>query len=330
MRGSQDSLAALRAEAGAGVDRLLEYLAVGRTFGMNLPPDTQIRTRMATIDRFDIAALAADSRCLVAAHRAVSEQLHQLPEQQIRLDRGWQGATATEAVVAVINHQRRAESDLDVLRTLTDATAAAASGIDRLLRTFLLAVARAGEPTVAGCPIAELPGAVLAGRVPMHVVIADIQARVALFTVGADAVVGGIVAILQILNRSTAGLDTEPYPADTRIPGHATLTSSRSDLAAGPDGTGIVTTVEHEHDDHRPTEKPPATAATTAPGPIESASARIVPTPDPVERGPVEDGDVPLRLGGTGTAATTGVAPGPRPSTAAEPSAGDLALAGDQ
>lgn len=189
------------------------------------------------------------------------------------------GATATEAVVAVINHQRRAESDLDVLRTLTDATAAAASGIDRLLRTFLLAVARAGEPTVAGGPIAELPGAVLAGRVPIHVVIADIQARVALFTVGADAVVGGIGAILQILNRSTAGLDTEPYPADTRTPGHATLTPSRSDLAAGPDGTGIVTTVEHEHDDHRPTEKPPATAATTAPGPIESASARIVPTP---------------------------------------------------
>ncbi|MCZ0912346.1 hypothetical protein O0V02_07955 [Gordonia amicalis] len=214
MRRGADSLATLRKDAQDGTGALTELLAVGRLMGVPVPDDVTIRAGLRAVDDFDIAALAADSRVLVSAHRAVSDQLHHLPEQRVRLDDGWHGESASFVIETVVDHQRRAESDLYLLHTITDATSAAASGIDRLLRSFYLALARLSAPNAAGTPPAELPQAVLSGRVPLDVAVGDIRSRVALFTTSVDATLRGIAGILDILNRSLDGIDDDPYPVE--------------------------------------------------------------------------------------------------------------------
>ncbi|ASR02490.1 hypothetical protein [Gordonia rubripertincta] len=217
MRRSEDSLTALRADAQDGAAALTELLAAGRLMGVPVPDDASVRAGLRAVNDFDVTALSSDSRVLVSAHRAVAEQLHHLPEQRVRLD-GWLGRSASPAIDAAVDHQRRAESDLYVLRTITDATSAAASGIDRLLRTFYLSVARLSAPSAAGTPPAELPQAVVTGRVPLDVAVEDIRSRVELFTTSVDATLRGIAGILDILNRSLDGIDDDPYPVETGEP----------------------------------------------------------------------------------------------------------------
>jgi len=330
VRESRDSLAALRADSRAGVHQLLEFAAIGRTLGVSVPSDADIHARLATADRFDIAALSADSRRLLAAHRAVSEHLHRLPEQQIRLDRGWHGSTANDAIVAVINHQRQAESDLHVLRTLSDATSAAAAGIDRLLRTFLLTIARVAEPTIAGCPVADLPGAVLTGRVPLDLVVADIASRFQLFTTAADAASRGVVQILELLNKATAGLDDESYPEPAG--GRPDVVRTRSDITHFEDQT--LPSVEISQHDVPVGDVPAGNSVQGSSvqsggvqgGTVPGSAERVIVDGEPGPGGRHTPADVPLRLGGAATTSST--------SRQAQPDAtasdGDLALAGDQ
>ncbi|PWD42498.1 hypothetical protein ACN93_12890 [Gordonia paraffinivorans] len=284
MRRGVDSLSTLRQDAHAGVAELIEFLGAGRLMGLAGPEDATIRTGLQMVDAFDIAALSADARALVAAHRAVSDQLHHLPEQRVRLDDGWRSAAATQAVDAVIGHQRRAESDLYVLHTLTDATAAAASGIDRLMRSFDLAVARLGTPIAAETPPAELPEAVLGGRVPLGVVAEDLRSRVELFTSCVDATVRGITGILEILNRSLDGIDAEPYPGGEGVTGSTESAGST------------------EHSVPRSVPVGPADLAAVDSVVGETASAVAVPVPgeEPVPGGgePGRGEDVPFQLGG--------------------------------
>lgn len=322
MRRDQDSLTVLRQDARTGVESLIDVVAAGRLMGVAAPTADALRHGLGAIDRFDVAALSADSRALVAAHRTVSEQLHHLPEQQVRLDDGWNSDSAVVAIGAVIDHQRRAESDLHMLRTLTDATSAAASGIDRLLRTFYLTVARLSVPSVAGVAPAELPQAVLTGRVPAGVVIEDIRSRVEMFTTAADATARGIAGILDILNRSLDGIDDEAYPTDARsaTPEPPPVESARSAVAppAHTGGTGHTTTgaapdpalPDPAPSDPVPprswlaestTEHLPAEAGAAAPG--GSARPETSQPPAPVEtvgstRGSEDDVDVPFRLRG--------------------------------
>ncbi|MCR5978775.1 hypothetical protein GDN83_13720 [Gordonia jinghuaiqii] len=320
MRRGEDSLTILRQDAQAGTGALTDLLAAGRLMGVPVPDDATVRAGLRTIDLVDIAALSADSRVLVSAHRAVSEQLHHLPEQQVRLDDGWNSDSSKVAIGAVIDHQRRAESDLHVLRTLTDATAAAASGIDRLLRTFYLTVARLSAPTAAGVPPAELPQAVLTGRVPLGVAIEDVRSRVELFTAAVDATTRGITGILDILNRSLHGIDDELYPVD-QSPTERSVEAARGHTASAqtpspaqaPPPAGVAAVrgdlTYPQPDTHQPPDghAPPTP---TAPGgalaqtepaqtePAQTAPVRTEPLPEGRER---DGADVPFRLGG-GTA----------------------------
>ena len=207
-----DSLPVLREQAIASVDDLISLMGVGRSLGVDVPADDELREPLARIGQFDVAALADDAHRLAAAHRAVADQLHWLPEQQIRLDDGWSGASGDATTALLVAHQRRAESDLGVLRTVSESTSSAASGIDRLLRTWYVTVARCSCPIIAGVPIAELPAAVLTGTVPLSLVAADIASRVNLFLDTADTTVRTLDEILHTLNRATEGLDVETYP----------------------------------------------------------------------------------------------------------------------
>lgn len=207
-----EGLPALREQAIASIDDLVSLMGVGRSLGIDVPADDELREPLARIGQFDVAALAEDAHRLAAAHRAVAEQLHCLPEQQIRLDDGWSSASGDAATALLVAHQRRAESDLGVLRTLSESTSSAASGIDRLLRTWYVTVARCSCPVIAGVPIAELPAAVLTGAVPLSLVAADIASRVRLFLDTADTTVRTVDEILHTLNRATEGLDVETYP----------------------------------------------------------------------------------------------------------------------
>ncbi|MBD0862000.1 hypothetical protein IA539_12360 [Gordonia sp. zg691] len=330
MRRGEDSLAILRQDAQAGTGALTDLLAAGRLMGVPVPDDATVRAGLRTIDLVDIAALSADSRVLVSAHRAVSEQLHHLPEQQVRLDDGWNSDSSKVAIGAVIDHQRRAESDLHVLRTLTDATAAAASGIDRLLRTFYLTVARLSAPTAAGVPPAELPQAVLTGRVPLGVAIEDVRSRVELFTAAVDATTRGITGILDILNRSLHGIDDELYPVD-QSPTERSVEAARGHTASAqtpspaqaPPPAGVAAVrgdvTYPQPDTHQPpdghapptptapggalaqTEPAQTEPAQTEPAQTEPAQTEPVRT-EPLPEGRERDGaDVPFRLGG-GTA----------------------------
>ena len=207
-----EGLPALREQAIASIGDLVTLMGVGRSLGIDVPADDELREPLARIGQFDVAALADDAHRLAAAHRAVAEQLHCLPEQQIRLDDGWSSASGDAATALLVAHQRRAESDLGVLRTLSESTSSAASGIDRLLRTWYVTVARCSSPIIAGVPIAELPAAVLTGAVPLSLVAADIASRVRLFLDTADTTVRTVDEILHTLNRATEGLDVETYP----------------------------------------------------------------------------------------------------------------------
>lgn len=365
MRRGADSLSVLRSDARGGVETLIELVAAGRLMGVAAPDDATLRNGLRVVDGFDIAALSADSRALVSAHRAVSEQLHHLPEQQVRLDDGWNSESATVALTTVIDHQRRAESDLHILRTLTDATSAAASGIDRLLRTFYLTVARLSAPTAAGVPPAELPQAVLTGRVPIGVAVEDISSRLALFSTSLETTTRGIAGILDLLNRSVDGIDDEAYPVDAGPPHAVPVVSPGSPSAAAPAQTvaapapGPQTWMAEST-----TDAGAATAAARSEPPVSMSGVAAAEPPasvrsselDESARAPRDDGfDVPFRLGGAeghdapvasgptasatveaaaGTVAESEAAEpnrsGPEPKASPDRSSGDLALAGDQ
>lgn len=327
MRRGEDSLTALRKDAQDGAGALTELLAAARLMGVPVPADDTIRAGLRAVDAFDIAALAADSRVLVSAHRAVSDQLHHLPEQRVRLDDGWHGESASLAIDAVVDHQRRAESDLYLLHTITDATAAAASGIDRLLRTFYLALARLSAPTAAGTPPAELPQAVLSGRVPPDVAVADIRSRTELFTTSVDATLGGIAGILDILNRSLDGIDDDPYPVEPATrPGPAPAEPP-------PPPVETVRAVRESAEQEADEEDVPfrLSGSSTAETPVaqsvpgaEPAAAEGRPAAGPGGGVPTPAHVVADTRGGRTSPADA------EPQSSPERSAGDLALAGDQ
>ncbi|MEO9328342.1 hypothetical protein [Gordonia aurantiaca] len=365
MRRGGDSLSILRQDAHAGVEAFVELLGAGRLMGLPGPAEETIRAGLRTVDSFDIAALSADSRALVAAHRAVSGQLHHLPEQRVRLDDGWHSGSAALAIDAVIDHQRRAESDLYVLHKLADATSAAASGIDRLLRSFYLAVSRLGTPIVADTPPAELPEAVLSGRVPPGVVAEDLRSRVELLTTCVEATVRGIGGILAILNRSLDGIDHEEYPecpvlhgsgASGRAgdPAHQSFSAPGSEAAhpaahadpadvetPGADGISAADATSGAED--VPFRLGGAAAAHDEPAvpPIDtvvsesSVADTVVEVPDAETIAAVTGAGAQIDVPGDpprsdrGRAAPT-TSTTEDPSPRADPSDGDLALAGDQ
>ncbi|MEE4022368.1 hypothetical protein V1Y59_04690 [Gordonia sp. PKS22-38] len=311
MSRSPDSLPALRDHAVAGLEDLVDLLSLGAGLGMAMASPADARRPFHRVGSFDPAGLAADSRRLSVAYRAVADQLHRLPEQQVRIGRGWVGDTGSGAVCAVIEHQRRAEADLHVLRTLAEATAAASAGIDQLLRTWYLTVARLSAPLVAGVPVAEVPAAVATGRLPLGVVAEDISSRVTLYFTSAEATVRGIDAILDHLNRATEDMDVQPYPG--RSPAAPSVRPRR------PESAEVVGSPVHPADEARPSQTespqtaPPQTAPRVSPGPAATPSMPSSDAPDVATSIPDTDTDVPLRLRPPSSSDTPPVDVPPRP-----------------
>ncbi|MGC4934187.1 hypothetical protein ACLQ3C_10940 [Gordonia sp. DT30] len=307
-----ETLVVLRDRAVAGVEDLISVLSVGRVVGVAVPADDEVRSVLARIGRFDVSGLSADARRLATAHRVVADQMHRLPEQQVRLDRGWQSGAGALAVSLVIDHQRRAEGDLSVLRSVADATNAAAGGIDQILRTWYLTLARLSTPLVAGIALPEIPAAVLSGHTPPALIAADITSRIGLLTTTAHETQRGIEAILGVLNRSA---DDENLWSRSR----------QSDPAGGrarPDGR--ETPLE---------EKPTAGAVGAEPDAAEVKPGAVEVRPGAVEAEPGAVGDVPFTLateeaGVTAPAPQSPQAPSQAPRSQAPTS--DLALAGEQ
>ncbi|NDK89083.1 hypothetical protein GYA93_05730 [Gordonia desulfuricans] len=198
-----DSLAALRDQAIRGVEDLIAVLGTGRLLGMHVPGDDEIRSMLTSVGGVDVDGLAADARRLASAHRAVADRLHRLPEQQVRLDAGWVSEAGRVVLGLVIEHQRRAEADLHALRSVSDAANAAAAGIDQILRTWYLTVARLSSPMVAGVPVPEIPARVLTGEIPLQVVIDDVGSRITLLRNASDSARQGIGGVLAVLSRTS-------------------------------------------------------------------------------------------------------------------------------
>lgn len=329
-----NSLAALRYQATAGIDDLMAILRLAARLGITTADPSEVQPPFLKVGSFDVTGFAADSHRLNAAYRSVAEHLHRMPEQQIRLDRGWTGETGVRAVGAVVEHQRRAESDLHTLRTLADATGAASSGIDQLLRTWYVTVVRLTAPLIAGVPIAAVPEAIATGQVPMRIVSDDITARARLYFSSAKTTVAGIDEILEQLTRATDGMDVEPYPTDLR---HGPDTVSAPHLSTTTDP--VV-----------PTERRLDATSNAAPGvapagaitePAPDAGPTAPPPDDTVDDAPADEGrelDVPLRLGPSEPPASAEDASLATPQTRADQldssnaarSPGDLALAGEE
>ncbi|AZG44957.1 hypothetical protein [Gordonia insulae] len=342
MSTATDSLAALRDQAVAGVEDLIEVLSLGATLGAEVTEAAQVRHPFRRVGAFGVAGLAADSHRLTAAHRAVADHLHRLPEQQVRLARGWTGDTGVHAVTAVVEHQRRAESDLYVLRTLAEATSAASAGIDQLLRTWYLTVARLSAPLVAGIPVAAVPEAIVTGALPLGVVIDDIASRARLYFTSADATVTGIDEILTHLNRVTETMDVEPYPDDQVVESTAqTATGSGTDEAPHHhQPPGSAENPETERPDV-PLRLTPSSGSTpdVAPPPAPAAPlAPPEPPPPPQEARSAPAEDAGLAPHETSPQSATGGHARPDAPASAVPgesdpsdsSGGDLALAGDE
>lgn len=248
MTRSPDSLPALRDHAVGGLEHLGELLELAAGLGAAVAGTEAIQRPFRQVGGVDPALMAAEGRRLSAAHRSVAERLHRLPEQQVRLDRGWTGETGSRAVIAVIEHQRRAEADLHVLRTLAEATAAAAAGIDQLLRTWYLTVARLSVPLAAGVPIGEVPGALASGRLRVDLVVDDIVSRVGLYFTTAEATITGIDEIVEHLDRATEDLAADAYPGDTDQPSGA-VSVARASVPNAPTGTDTAASTEGDTPD---------------------------------------------------------------------------------
>ena len=344
------SLAELRTQAIAGSDELISLMGVGRTLGIDVPADDdEIRKPLVRIGQFDIAGLSDDAHRLASAHRVVAEQLHCLPEQQVRLDDGWSSASGDAAIGHVLDHQRRIEADLGALRALSDSTNAAATGIDRLLRTWYVTVARCSSPLVAGVPSGELPTAILTGRVPLTLVAADILSRVHLFLSTAETTVAALDDILHTLNRATEGLDGDAYQTGDRGRG-------RLDVNPAKAQSTLIVIPEAPAGEERPGAHAPVGPGAHAPAGPE-AHARSGEQPDHTGENPPRSGrqsesvDVPLTLPRPDQPATSTQGPQSVPGPPADQpppggdgpradqplsqvpesdSAADLALAGDQ
>ena len=258
-----DSLTALREQAVAGVEHLVEIIGLGVTLGASVPAEHAVRQPFTRVGGCDISGFLADSHRLATAYQLVSEQLHRLPEQSVRLDQGWRSAAGSVMIAAVVEHQRRAEADLQVLRTLSEATSAAAVGIDRLLRTWYLAVARLSQPLIGGVPIAEVPAAILRGALPVGIVVDDIVSRCEMYLTSAKATVDGVDDILSTLNRATDELDAEPYFAGPNV-------MPTADPAPAPDSS-------RAHPDHQAS----APASPQSSVQVEDLPLRLTPLPDP-------------------------------------------------
>lgn len=351
MTRSPDSLPALRDHAVGGLEHLGDLLELAAGLGAAVAGTEAIQRPFRQVGGVDPALMAAEGRRLSAAHRSVAERLHRLPEQQVRLDRGWTGETGSRAVIAVIEHQRRAEADLHVLRTLAEATAAAAAGIDQLLRTWYLTVARLSVPLAAGVPIGEVPGALASGRLRLDLVVDDIVSRVGLYFTTAEATIAGIDEIVEHLDRATEDLAADAYPGDMDQPSAA---GSASRAAVPVDSTGAdnaaqtdrdtpdrdtpdrdtdvplrlrsSTTPTLEDDPEQPHQVPSATTeeAASHPSPVatgapalESPPADFAPAESPAPPSPALESPPP--------------ASPPSSSSPAHPSSGgELALAGEQ
>ncbi len=346
MTRSPDSLPALRDHAVGGLEHLGELLELAAGLGAAVAGTEAIQRPFRQVGGVDPALMAAEGRRLSAAHRSVAERLHRLPEQQVRLDRGWTGETGSRAVIAVIEHQRRAEADLHVLRTLAEATAAAAAGIDQLLRTWYLTVARLSVPLAAGVPIGEVPGALASGRLRVDLVVDDIVSRVGLYFTTAEATITGIDEIVEHLDRATEDLAADAYPGDTDQPSGA-VSVARASVPNAPTGTDTSastdrdtpdrdtdvplrlrssTTPTLEDDPEQPHQVPSATTeeAASHPSPVatgapalESPPADFAPAESPAPPSPALESPPP--------------ASPPSSSSPAHPSSGgELALAGEQ
>lgn len=269
MSPQSDSLAALRDRAVAGAEDLIGLFGVARGLGIDVPTDDDVRRPLIVIGQFDVAGLSADAHRLSAVHRAVADQWNRLSEQQLRLDQGWISESGAVAIARVAAHRRTAEADLRVLRTFTEATTAASAGIDRMLRTWYLTVARLSSPVVAGVPVPELPPAILAGRVPLPIVVADIASRVTLFRTTAAATVAGVETILNTLNRATDDLGRAAITPGDQHPG----------LGGDPRAPGPLT------GEHGP--------RTPAPAPVPAPQTEHAPQPATPDTSSQPDGESP-------------------------------------
>lgn len=310
-----ESTAALRDRAIAGVEDLVAVAAAGRSVGIAVPDADEIRAHLRLVGDVDPAGLAADAHRLAGVHRVVAETLQRLPEQQIRLDHGWASAAGTVVHDVVVEHRRRAEADLHALRTMTEATTAAASGIDQILRTWYRTLARLCQPLLAGVALPELPVAVVTGRVPLPVIAADIAARIDLLVGSAEMTRSGIDAVVATLVHTTQSWEAVPepgvpYPGDPM--GANTL---RADTAPADVFRADPSVVPDTADP----------AATPAPGPGSPDVTKQASVP-PVAGAPA---DVPLTLSATGSDQPGSDQPGSDQVTPDRPEA-DLALAGDQ
>lgn len=288
-----DGLSALRAHAIASSEDLISLLDVARTLGLDVPSNEEIRDPLARLGDFDVAGLSDDAHRVTIAHRAVAEQLHRLPEQQIRLDDSWSGRSGRAAMAQVVAHQRRAEAELGVLRTLSEATVAASSGIDRLLRTWYLTVARCASPFVSGVPLPDLPSAVLAGRVPLPLVAADVASRISLFRETAETTMTSVMEILHALNRATEDLDSHDRDGRSAFGTH----SSPSPSSPSPSSRSDLSHVERQWTSSvEPDASPPPTSSGTA-QPANPPTHGTDGSPSPPETGRSEEGvDVPFTL----------------------------------
>ncbi|MFT4127172.1 MAG: hypothetical protein QM662_13220 [Gordonia sp. (in: high G+C Gram-positive bacteria)] len=329
-RGS-DSLVALRDRAITGVEDLIAVLVVGRTLGIALPSDDDIRRPLRQVAHLDVGGLAADARRLGAVHRAVADQLHRLPEQQVRLDQGWSSGAGAAALLRVIDHQRRAETDLHALRSVAEAAQAAAAGVDQILRTWYLTVTRLSTPLVAGVPAGELGDSVLTGRIPHHLVAADLTARVDLLQRSATITHTGISSILTALVGTADGWETTvpdrpdrprttpPAPADLpRAAAPAATPAGAGASPGGPAGDDLPLTLAAI----------PVTEGTVTPSAPDSAAPPPPSAPDSAAPPPpVADRPMP------GSSPPDPTPPGGQsasPQPAADLPDADLALAGDQ
>ncbi|MEP9392303.1 hypothetical protein ABLE92_01140 [Gordonia sp. VNQ95] len=331
-----ETLAVLRDRAVAGVEDLVTVLGVGRTIGVTVPADDDVRTTLREVGTLDLTRLSADAHRLQTVHRVVADLWHRLPEQQVRLDHAWSSGAGAVAMTLAVDHQRRAEADLQALRSVADATAAAASGIDQVLRTWYLTVARLSTPLIAGVPPGELPAAVLSGRVPLTVVAADIGARVHLLHTTADSTRTGISAILEQLATS-AGSWSPPsnVRAESGLAGagggygpgddSGMAAESTGDVVHGV-STGVGTGADASAVGH------PSTKDNAADVPLTlTAQKSDVVVPDETS-GEATDSGVISKSGQPGHAlgGHAPMPPPPAPSPSPSLPESDLALAGDQ
>ncbi|WP_245569778.1 hypothetical protein [Gordonia shandongensis] len=158
--------------SGSCADPFVALVAACRDLGLTTTTDTAVRAPHAGVDAFDLALFTTDADRLSRA----AGDLTSCEDAAVSCD-DWSGRSGRSARDVLDGVDRRADDLIAAVASGAAVTVAAARVLVDVLDRHRGVVETVSRPRVGGVDLDALPAALAAGAVDVHVVRADVQAR---------------------------------------------------------------------------------------------------------------------------------------------------------